>query len=518
MGTHLEKAEAMQILTSWLMKWRFSILCLSVFGVMCFHARNGQWVGDFWEHSAVVRELATHILRPQHPQLLLDAPHAFFSPYAVLVALLARLLHVDAVTALSVMGLINLILLCLGIRLFSASVGVACRSAAAFYALLFTLLCWGSHPWEYSGFFHIGVLGYVLPYPSTFAVALTLIALGLNRHRVETQQPFWLVLIWAIAATVLISHPITYIVLAAGLFSQAIAEKGRALSQVVLMGCLLVLAFLVASFWPYFSVYRLLVHESPAYHFQNKTMYREVAIRIWPSLFALPLVVARFRSGWRRPWNLLLAILLVIYTYGAISGKYSYGRVISFIVFLLQFAMAEQLSTYESRMLPMYWARRLALPVGIACFVLLLSMAPLLRTLSRSFLGRSPTHTDYQFLARFTGQYDIVLTDIYSSWFVPTFGGKVVAVPPSHPLAFVPDQDIRASDIGRFFSEESTLAERTRIMQKYRANYLLLNKSEIACWQDLRRLFAPPGEVLFESEKFVLVSLMPPETHGHSPE
>jgi len=53
------------------------------------HTRNQLWVEDFWEHSAVVRELSTHLLHPKHPQLLLDAPHPFYSPYAVMVALLA---------------------------------------------------------------------------------------------------------------------------------------------------------------------------------------------------------------------------------------------------------------------------------------------------------------------------------------------------------------------------------------------------------------------------------------------
>lgn len=515
MGTQLERPEVSQILTAWLLRWRYAILCLSVFCMMCFHARNGQWVGDFWEHSAVVRELATHILQPQHPQLLLDAPHAFYSPYAVLVALLARLFHVDAITALSVMGLINLFLLFIGLRLFSAPVDVKCGSAVAFYALLFTLFCWGAHPWEYSGFFHIGVLGYVLPYPSTFATALTLIALGLYQRRIELRQPFWLVLVFPIVGIVLISHPITYVVLAAGLFSQVFAEKGSALPQVVFTGSLLALAFVAAMFWPYFPLYQLLAHESPAYHIQNKTMYFGVVSRIWPSLFALPVVVARVRSNWRHPWNSFLAIMLVIYAFGAISGKYAYGRVISFVVLMLHLAMAERLSKYESQITPLGWTwRRLAVPVGVVCCVLFLSLTPLLHALSRSFSVRPPTYADYQFLRRFLGQYDTVLTDVNSGWIVPTFGGKVVAVPSSHPLAYISDQNLRAADITRFFDADATFTERTQIIHKYKANYLLLNKVEIANWQDLRQMFAPPGEVLFETEKFVLVSLVPSVTHG----
>ena len=167
-----------------------------------------------------------HILHPKHPQLLLDVPHAFYSPYAVIVALLVRTLHLDAVTALSIMGLFNLGLLFLGLRLFVFSIVPKHRSATAFYALLLSLFCWGSRPWFWSGFFHIGVLGYVLPYPSTFAAALALIALGVNFLRIETKRQIWLVPIFLMVVTVLISHPATFLFLAVGLISQSCAEKG----------------------------------------------------------------------------------------------------------------------------------------------------------------------------------------------------------------------------------------------------------------------------------------------------
>jgi hypothetical protein len=121
------------------MKYRLQILFISIFASMCLHTRNGQWVADFWEHSAVVRELATHIIHPKHPQLLSDAPHAFYSPYSVMVALFARMMHWDAVKALSIMGLVNLCLLFFGLKLFVYSIVPMHRSATAFYTVLLTL-------------------------------------------------------------------------------------------------------------------------------------------------------------------------------------------------------------------------------------------------------------------------------------------------------------------------------------------------------------------------------------------
>lgn len=510
---------SLQTLTSWLMKHRFPILCLSVWGVMCLHTRNVEWSGDFWEHSAVVRELTTHILHPKHPQLLLDAPHAFYSPYAVMVALLARTLHSDAVTVLSIMGLVNLGLLLLGLRLFVFSIVPKHRTATAFYALLLTLFCWGSHPWFWSGFFHIGVLGYVLPYPSTFAAALTLIAVGMNRLRIETKRQIWLVPIFLIAVTVLLSHPTTFLFLAVGLVSQSCAEKGSVPSQIVLVGSLLSLAFLVAALWPYFPMLSLFFDTSTSMRdMDSRLMYQQVVSMIWPSLIGVPLVIANMRSSWRRPLVLMLVILSGIYVFGAISGKYSYGRVVSFIVLLFHVTIAEHLSMFEYRIHEIHassWLQPPIVPASVIVLALLLSFTPLRSTLVHAILEQPPTYKSYLFLSRFICQYDVVLSDIQTSWIIPTFGGKVVAA--LHPLAFVPDQDVRRSDLDRFFNRKAVLSERQQIIQKYEANYLLLRKSEGVNWQDLQQSFMPQGQVVFESDSFVLISLNSTQerTHPH---
>lgn len=220
-----------QMLASWMLAYRFFLLSISILGIMCLHTISGEWTGDFWEHSAVVRELMTHILHPKHPQLLLDSSHAFYSPYSVVVAFVACMLQFDTITALSVVGMLNLSLLLFGINFFIFSIVPEHKNETAFYVLLFTLFYWGASPWFWSGFFHIGVLGYVLPYPSTFSAALTLIALGGNQHRIEGKRHIWLIPIFCIAIVVLISHPTTFLFLAAGLVSQSCIKNSFFLSS-----------------------------------------------------------------------------------------------------------------------------------------------------------------------------------------------------------------------------------------------------------------------------------------------
>ena len=55
----------------------YAVVSAALVILLGLHTRNAQWNGDFWEHRAVVRELSTHPFSPQHPQLLVDAPHAF---------------------------------------------------------------------------------------------------------------------------------------------------------------------------------------------------------------------------------------------------------------------------------------------------------------------------------------------------------------------------------------------------------------------------------------------------------
>jgi alpha-1,6-mannosyltransferase len=461
---------------------------------MCLHTRNGQWVGDFWEHSAVVRELATHILHPKHPQLLLDTPHAFYSPYSVMVAFFARLMQWDAVKALSIMGLVNLCLLFSGLRLFVYSMVPMNKSATDFYTLLLTLFCWGSHPWFYSGFFHIDVLRYVLPYPSTFAAALTLITLGCNQFRIETKRQILFGPILLLTVIILITHLITFLLLAAGLFSQSFTEKGSTPSMIILVGSLLSLAFMISALWPYFSMVKLLLGESDVYNASNRIMYRSVLSRIWPSLIGLPLIIASVRSNWRHSLALMLVILSGIYVFGALSGKYAYGRVISYIVLLLHVAIAEHLAKIEHRAKEIHnssWLRQMIVPAIAIIFTLILSWKPLGRTFANSLRELPPTYKNYLFLSRFTGQYDVVLSDIKSSWILPTFGGKAVAA--LHYLAFVSDHDARRSDLESFFNKKTAFAERQRIIHKYNTNYLLLKKSKKLIWRDLRQSFMTQG-------------------------
>src|SRR4051812_49030647 len=138
-------------------------------------------------------------------------PHPFFSPWAVVVGLIARVTGLGPVDTLVLIAPVHLVLLLTGLWAFVRRVSQAPQ--APFYALLFTLLLWGPQPWRYSGFVHLGSLGFVLPYPSTFAIAAVLWAIALFDRLLDRLPLAGLALVAPVvgltllSAVILLTHP-----------------------------------------------------------------------------------------------------------------------------------------------------------------------------------------------------------------------------------------------------------------------------------------------------------------------
>ena len=147
------------------------LLSLALSAVVLYQLSAGPWLGDFWEHAAVVRELIARPFAPGHPILASDVPHAFYSPYSLVVALAARLAGGRPIGALECAAVVNWLLLLVSLRWLVGALRPGNADRVAFYCLLFVVLLWGRSPWTWSGFLHGATLAFVLPYPSTAAAA-----------------------------------------------------------------------------------------------------------------------------------------------------------------------------------------------------------------------------------------------------------------------------------------------------------------------------------------------------------
>jgi hypothetical protein len=494
----------MEALFSALSKYRYLFLSAAVSALMLVQASHRSWKGDFWEHAAVVKELATHPFSPRHPLILSDAPHAFYSPYAVAAGWISRATGLDSFRILPALGAVNLVLLLTALWMFSAA--LLERREAAFYVLLFTLVLWGRGAWEFSGFFHLRALRYDFPYPSTFAGALALLALSLYCVILRTGKRLGYIPVALASLIILLTHPPTFIFFAVCIFSLTVGIPAARLpfrEYAMILVCVFILPLIAAACWPYYPFVQLFRQGSSLYHPSNRAMYSEVLKHIWPALFGIPLVLWRIRSNRRDPVFMITAILGLIYAYGALSHHWTYGRVLSYIVLMLHISIADSVAQIETSL------RRPALRFACVALVALVALAFLYRARGVLIECIRPyelsDYDRYKSLLGVTAQYDVVLSDLATSDYVPAFTGKVVA--PLRPLPFVPDGDARRHDVTRFFSGSCPRAEREEIIRKYGVQWLLLSKENVPGWAAIAQSFREGAEIKLSNDLFLLMRL-----------
>lgn len=182
-----------------------------------------------------------------------------------------------------------------------------------------------------------------------------------------------------------------------------------------------------------------------------------------------------------------------------------------FIVLALHLALAWGIVTLERNgftLFSRFTLRGRAVFLLTLSAVLLLSFNNMIRpALSRARPEQENSYQAYLFLGEYTGQYEVVLTDLGHSWFVPTFGGKVIAAPKALP--FVPDHEARREDLRRFFNPQTTLAARQAIIKRYQADYLLISHAYLEESPQTIEVLEAMGTVVFDNEDFSLVALSP---------
>lgn len=464
----------------WLVRQRFLWLSIGVGLLATLHASRGVWSGDFWSHSAVVQEFSAHPLSPRHPQLPIDAPHKFCSPYHWIVGVAARLVGAGPVDALACAGVANLVLFVFGLWLLCRRLEL--HPQTPFYALLFTLLLWGETPWFWSGFLHLEVLPYVLPYPSTFALGLALLAMALQVQLLSHRRLWLVVLQVALLWLVLLSHPMTFLFLGTGLFALTLSlTRRQILRHTTSLFTMMVAAFALAGAWPFYPFYRLIFASpsfSAAIHTMNKGMYSHLLERLWPTLFALPALLSRLRRRRYDPFPLLFALLLGLFVYGWISREWSYGRTIAHIVLVAHIALGDWLGTME-RDPRRCFAVRAGCVCAAACLLYLAARDVLPEEIERHWDDhRPPVLKSLRFVQDHVPQGAVTLADQRTSWLLPSLGVKVMSS--MQPLAFVQHQRQRQADARRMLAAGTPRDQRTRLLRKYRIQYVLVRSSAAA--------------------------------------
>jgi len=505
----------------------FAILVLALVLVGLQLGRNELFSGDFFEHAAVIRALIRDPWHPKHPLLAVGAPHAFFSPYALALALVARVVDAGAVPMLLAAGVVNMIVFAVGLRQFVRACAPAeSAPAAATLALVFCLFLWGRGPLEWSGFFHLRALAHVQPYPSTFAAGLTLCALAVAM-RITPERRHGLAFVVVVCALLWVTHPTTAVVFVTALAAVFVARAPRAprafLVEAGIWAAAGALAFAVATRWPYFPLLGLAADGSSAeFDDSSGVLYDGFFVRSWAALLvgvpAFGLAAVRsFRPSATGERGRDVAVWLVVffaavYLGGCITGHLGLGRVVSWLVLSLQIGaalvIADALHSAGERS-TMTRRAIAAAPAVMLVLATIIIVGSALRPHSRPLPG--------DILRDIVGEDDVVLSDLDTSFLLPAVTGKIVAS--SHPLYFVADHDDRRHELDVFFRAGTSDDERRAILRRRHVRFILIDTTRIEN-DDVQKQVRALGEVEKEDHRYVLVRLVTdepsqaPQTHA----
>jgi hypothetical protein len=498
---------------------------LLLYVALCTGQRDKKIGADAWEHHRAVKALTHDLWRPGNPTYATDDPSIRYSPYAVTLALIARTTRIDPYDVLSGAAVFNTALLVFGVWSLLRGFGRA-RSAAA--ALLIMVSLYGGAP-GYANSYALSDLPWHEVNPSAFSFGLTLVmwSLLLRSLRGGSRLGTWAAIAALLAVSVL-DHAMTGIFAYLGLLILALsADPPQRLRTVVSVLAAGAVAAVICLAWPWYD-FLLAVRLRP----DNEYWFNPFILRIMLTQWCAPaLLLSLFALVCedRRTVRILLAgaAACIVLGGGAMAVRSPAlarlplpGLVFAHLALAL-FADESGLlraGTWPGRMSALLRAPppQVARPVMevVATLVVLGFLAPQLDEIARAphlarswiapILGRheSPDgirqHLD-RLLAPVKDR-DVVLSDLVTSWSVPSSSGRVAAA--LHYEFFVPDQPRRVRDVEHFFGDASD-RERIETLDRNSVRWILLDEARLApaVYQSL----LDGGAVVAKEDTFVLM-------------
>lgn len=455
---------------------------------------------DYWEHTATYRALLDDPWTPDNPMLATPASSPRFGPHAVLLALVGGLFGADALGVMSLTAIVNTALFLVGIHLFFKEYFRDPR--APLFGLVVMFTSWWK-AWDFSNVYQLDVYFGVAGYPSTAALALSLIVLtGVVRALRSAPKPWLLAALSAGFAYIFITHPLTALLAFSGCFLLCAFEPGVPLRTRALTALTVVAGLLVARPWPYFPTWGLVAGgsgdrysgwmgrslteifgaqvRSDLHYFYNTT---RIAQTFGLALIGIPVAVYLLitRRHLFIPLGALsMAAPFVIHAYVPIPLGH---RFILLVVFYLQLAVVWLLLRVSAPFAPETQARAPvarwipAVSVGVVLvFGAWLNVERAITRFERLPEGESPIVRYASKVAEIAGPNAVVLGDAKALWPVPTFGPKVVAMLHENPL--VADERERLRDTRAFFSSRTRDAERLQMLDRYRVTHVLVRRNQ----------------------------------------
>ncbi|MBM9508867.1 hypothetical protein [Actinacidiphila acididurans] len=446
--------------------------------------------GDFGQHASAVQRIKDDWLHPMNPLLKVSGANSpYFSPYIVALGLFAKLTGLAAWRVVKLSLWLNLAVLLLGVWAFTRTLST--RRWAPVFALAAFTLVWGVRGKEWSGFCGLWSLTHGAPYPSCFAVGVTLLLwawadrLARRDSVVLHDRPGALfreyapyVGLGAAGGVLLLIHPITALAAWVGL-ACVVAGRQHGWSWPVAgrWAAACTAALVVALVWPYNDIFSL------AGDTTVDAVHRRLYADLWhwyglAFALGLPVLALRARRYRRDPLVLMFLADCALVGYGWVSGHYTYGRVFALLVVPLQFGLAVEVAQIP----PWTRVRRVLAPLAVIA-VLVGTAAQIGAVVPQRYLPVTLRHPrgwpSYGWVADHVPDGDVLIADGYfAPHTLPAYG--IFMVNPTWPdPSTSPAERNRRFFAARAYLDPHTPPDvRARIGRRYDIRWLLLRRGQ----------------------------------------
>jgi hypothetical protein len=493
-------------------------LALVVYVAVCTGQRDSNLGSDGWEHHRAVLTLTRHLWKPGNPTYASDLPSVRYSPYTIFWALVCGATHLSAYNALSVAAVVNTILLVLGVWMLLRSFGEASAAAAVLFVMV--TLYGGAPSWANS--YALSDLSWNQVNPSAFSFALVLFGWTILLNIATGNQSLarWVGIV-ALMTTAMLDHGMTGAFGMVGLFVLAALATNRMQMLAGMFGVTICVA-LLCSCWPWFSFWRAVLWKGdPQYWFNPLFLRWEMTQWIVPgvgcAMLALPLIkrpVIRFCAAGGLMVLAAGAVSRIIHS--PVLARFPLPGLIFFHIMVGVFVHHTgvfRLSTWPARIRAMvapfpqgsYPITQTLVALTLVCCLVpqlkeiatqpWLARAYLVRILHRGRDLQERLPGNLAELLKPVGEHDVVLSDLRTSWLIPSFNGRMVAA--NHYELFVPDQRKRWHDVLDFFTVGDSESHREQVVRQYNVRWIVLDRETMDpnVFQALLRQRAVVGQV-----------------------
>lgn len=500
---------------------------------------------DYWEHTAVFTEWLRNFSSPDNPHVADPSLSSRYMPYYWALTFLGLLFQYDAVELMAISGVINYVLIVVGLRLFLNKYFSDPWAPVAGFFVIF--MFWGVS-WNWSNLYHLKSFFYVAGFPSSFVFGLSLISfyLVLKLLRSDGSALLSSALLCVLSMLMFLCHPLTAVFGIAGCGLLAITQAADSFNRRLMVLALLAGGTVLAEAWPYFSAWKIALGMygsgmekwgagetlGPLDRFRSGAWEhifynpRLIITILGPTLLGIPLCLWL----WRRREHAFIVL-------GAVMMSVPYfvhfffevplaHRFLLFVVFFLQLAVVWAiLQVIDSwRSLPRPDNAGVALAAVIGAMVIITGIN--IWMVALEFDGRTLNPKTLQVIKRPTGlPADMSVVDLYAGltdpledtaivlttpqlgWPLPTVKGKVVSLFHENPM--LEDQGERYRATYEFFYAPLSDGSRSAVANRYDVSHVLTSYGDKAITRDVYSWLGEHARLVATLGNFRMYKLLP---------